>query len=257
MNTHQKKFRSSSGNTVMRTLRRTALFISITAFVSAFVSTAAAATIPGLFNTGTLNDGSLAGGGSVDLHYALTASADPSSTAFVTSTIPSGFWIANGPNSQWIAPDPNQNFSGLGDSPGSYVYRLTFNLAGFDSTTASIAGQWAVDDIGQDIKVNGVSTGQITGSGISQSNFNTFHSFTINSGFAAGINTLDFLVLNDPNNFGLNPTGLRVEFLSATASPVPVPVAAWLFGSGLMGLAAVARRKRVSVVRKSNMNRVQ
>ncbi len=32
--------------------------------------------------------------------------------------------------------------------------------------------------------------------------------------------------------------------LTATPKPVPVPPAIWLFGSGLMGLAAVARRKK-------------
>jgi hypothetical protein len=29
------------------------------------------------------------------------------------------------------------------------------------------------------------------------------------------------------------------------ASPVPVPAAAWLFGSGLIGLVGVARRKKL------------
>ena len=36
---------------------------------------------------------------------------------------------------------------------------------------------------------------------------------------------------------GMMPSGI-------SSTPVPVPAAAWLFGSGLMGLAAVARRKR-------------
>jgi hypothetical protein len=34
--------------------------------------------------------------------------------------------------------------------------------------------------------------------------------------------------------------------LSAAASPVPVPAAAWLFGSGLLGLVGVARRKPIA-----------
>lgn len=31
-----------------------------------------------------------------------------------------------------------------------------------------------------------------------------------------------------------------------TTAPVPVPAAAWLLGSGVLGLVAIARRKRVS-----------
>jgi len=34
--------------------------------------------------------------------------------------------------------------------------------------------------------------------------------------------------------------------LEGTVSAVPVPAAAWLFGSGLMGLAGVARRRKIS-----------
>lgn len=34
-----------------------------------------------------------------------------------------------------------------------------------------------------------------------------------------------------------------IEYESATAV-VPVPAAVWLFGSGLLGLAVVARRKK-------------
>jgi hypothetical protein len=34
------------------------------------------------------------------------------------------------------------------------------------------------------------------------------------------------------------------EIVFATATVVPVPAAAWLFGSGLIGLAGIARRKR-------------
>ena len=37
----------------------------------------------------------------------------------------------------------------------------------------------------------------------------------------------------------------RGSFLVKDLSPVPVPAAAWLFGSGLLGLIGVARRKKV------------
>jgi hypothetical protein len=43
---------------------------------------------------------------------------------------------------------------------------------------------------------------------------------------------------NPTNTFETRITGLAVP------STIPVPAAAWLFGSGLMGLVAVARRQR-------------
>lgn len=193
----------------------------------------AQADIPGLYNTGIANIGG------ADPHYALTVNVDPGSTAYVVSSMPPS-WTPNGPGSQWIAPAANQTTA----SPGNYVYRTTFDLNGFDPSTASITGQWAADDTGLDIKINGVSTLQSTNS--------TLNPFSINSGFISGLNTLDFLVFNDPNNRSLNPSGLRVEFLSAraqigTAVPanvVPIPAAVWLFVSGLMGLLGITRYNR-------------
>lgn len=45
-----------------------------------------------------------------------------------------------------------------------------------------------------------------------------------------------------PAFFG-SPLALEGLFLAQPASPVPVPAAAWLLGSGLIGLVGVARRK--------------
>ena len=51
-------------------------------------------------------------------------------------------------------------------------------------------------------------------------------------------------------NFGRQYAGLKDNFYYAWAvrsgdvSAVPVPAAAWLFGSGLIGLLGVAKRKR-------------
>ena len=41
----------------------------------------------------------------------------------------------------------------------SYTYRTTFNLSGFDPTTASLTGQWAADNEGPNVLLNGISTG--------------------------------------------------------------------------------------------------
>src|SRR3981081_3166856 len=74
---------------------------------------ASAAPITTLFNTGVKNDGTLAAGGSVDLHYTLTLSADPAfpgPSAFVANPIPAPFWF-NTATSQWIAPRADQTLS--------------------------------------------------------------------------------------------------------------------------------------------------
>jgi len=55
------------------------------------------------------------------------------------------------------------------------------------------------------------------------------------------VNCLNPPALSDPSNLHLllDPTSLTVT----SAAVVPVPAAAWLFGSGLIGLIAVSRRK--------------
>lgn len=51
------------------------------------------------------------------------------------------------------------------------------------------------------------------------------------------------LTINEPTFFG-SPAVLQGLFLAGpTPSAVPVPAAAWLFGSGLLGLVGIARRK--------------
>ncbi len=54
--------------------------------------------------------------------------------------------------------------------------------------------------------------------------------------------TYDAIVpAGDPSGFGGTPYGVHLE---GSVSKVPVPAAAWLFGSGLVGLVGVARRKK-------------
>jgi len=61
----------------------------------------------------------------------------------------------------------------------------------------------------------------------------------------AGIFSIDFMgyssTTGDPNR-----TYLVIDNLTITASPVPIPAAVWLFGSGLLGLIGIARRRKPS-----------
>jgi hypothetical protein len=49
---------------------------------------------------------------------------------------------------------------------------------------------------------------------------------------------------DDPSNFGGVQYALHLE--GTIGAAVPVPAAVWLFGSGLLGLVGIARRRRLS-----------
>lgn len=60
--------------------------------------------------------------------------------------------------------------------------------------------------------------------------------------FNIGLTGIDYLTIT--GNSGLTVTLLAgLGGVTATASEVPVPAAAWLFGSALVGLAGIGRRK--------------
>jgi hypothetical protein len=189
-----------------------------------------AVPITSLFNTGTITNGTLLAEGSSDPHYELIESPDvlfpgPQSYVVLSTGHPiSNDWLANGPDSQWIGPQSNQDENaGGGNEPGTYIYRTTFDLTGYDPTTAHIAGSWSVDNLGLDILINGASTGY----SLPQFGWNSLHEFAIDSGFVSGTNTLDFVLQNQGG-----PTGLRVE-MSGTAF-VPEPSGLSLVALGML-----------------------
>src|SRR6266581_3257881 len=193
-------------------------------FLSLLVMPLQGASIPGLFNTGVDNSGALLSAGAVDAHYKLITSADTNfpgpDSIVVNQDFPiageagNGPWLTNGPISKWIAPQADQTCCGLGTAggnggnlPGDYVYRISFNLSGFDLSTVKITGQWAVDSEGVEIKINGTSTGTKIPPFPPQPS-ESWHPFTITSGFVDGVNTLDFVVNRSSGKY---PTGLRAE----------------------------------------------
>lgn len=173
--------------------------------------------IPGLFATGVDPSGAPLAAGATDPHWTLVVSPDPSATGPAAFVVQDGFpippWLANSSQSRWIAP---RSDAGAGNSPGDYVYRLSFSLADFDPATAVVTGRWSSDNGGVDIRLNGVPLG-IAFDG----NFAQFSApFEIRGGFVDGTNTLEFVVNNAGD--GANPTGFRAE-LSGTADRPPAP----------------------------------
>jgi hypothetical protein len=200
-------------------------------FVAFTMPSAHAATISGIFNTGVDDTGQVLPVGSSELHYELTGPISPASVVE-----PNRLWIAAPAGSAWIGPTSGNTADPLGDY--DYTYTLTFDLTSLDHSTATITGEWATDNDAV-ILLNNVNTG------ITNIDFLALYPFSISDGYIPGINTLQFVVTNQPGS-GSNPTGLLIANLSGEASVVPIPAAVWLFGSGLLGMIGVARRKKTA-----------
>lgn len=201
------------------------------------------ASIPGLFNTG------IGAADTQDSHYALSKTAGaPAIYTYGYVTQNSGgylpnVWLANSSVSKWLTPTQDQDQSFDPSRDGVYHWVLSFDLAGYRPDTASLTGRWAADNTGV-VLLNGHQLG-------SSSGFSSWATFSATGSlFVAGINTLDFVVTNKAQSSN-NPTGLRVEFTSSSALPVPLPPASLLFASLLTGVGSVAgirgRRRRLRV----------
>ncbi len=194
-------------------------------------------TISGLKNTGA---GFAAG--SQDTNYTLTVTGGStvlgSNHGYVAqnNAFPVGPWLANTATSSWLTPLQDQAASFDPVVNGQYTFHTTFNLAGFNASSASFSGQFAADNSAV-AYLNGVQIGLANG-------FSSWSSFSANSGFVSGVNSLDFVVTNIHQASG-NPIGLRVEFTASNvtaAVPEPETYGMLLAGLALVGFAAKRRR---------------
>ena len=213
---------------------------AIAAAALALLTTTGAQAVPvtTFYNTGVDNTQAVLANGAPETHYALFSTPAGSAPGVRVATSANGFpippWLGDDSASAWIGPNTD---SALDGAAGQYDYRTTFDLTGFDATTAVLNGLWAADDSGDNILINGLSTAQPGGGG-----FKSFTSFSVTNGFISGINTIDFLVTNVSG-----PTGLRVEgalTADVATSPVPEPISLAILGVGLAGTGLIRRFKR-------------
>jgi len=152
-----------------------------------------------------------------------------------------------------------------GENPNIDNPWFFFNNTGMSQTTSPIttasndgAGNVTLDFSGWAVTWNGIDNIPMGGDA---ANFGT-NGGTINTGIATmtcatDCSDGDTYVLDyaaqvpkgDPSNFGGVPYVLHLEGTISGTLPdapaaVPVPAAVWLFGSGLVGLAGVARRRK-------------
>jgi hypothetical protein len=122
-------------------------------------------------------------------------------------------WNADDTNSQWISWSDTHT-----GGPAGYTFTQTFDLTGYDPTTAAIQGTLWVDDgaymylNGQPLTYADNSTWSTTGTpGV------PFSIGPNNSLFEAGLNTLTVVITSADSNY----EGIRVLIQSATATPTP------------------------------------
>ena len=167
--------------------------------------------IASLFSTGVDGNGMSLADGRPDSHYQVadfTSGVIQPARALDNATIDVNGLAPDTATSSWIVPGDN--------AAGLYDYRTTFDLTGDDPATASIAGAWAVDGVAN-ITLNNQFTGLTSFYGDA-----ALTPFTIGSGFVAGVNTLDFYVINTVDQA---PTGLDVQlagtaYLAGQSTPV-------------------------------------
>ena len=149
-------------------------------------------------------NGNLLDAGLVDPHYVVV---ETGLQAVKTQPVNSYNRLEENDASGWIWQTANNQPTNI-----ELSFETTFDLTGYDDTTAIITGDWAVDDRGLGIALNGKAIGLTNNSG-----YSLFTSFAITSGFQPGVNTLTFTVIDNGVAGGLRVDNVRLRAMRALA----------------------------------------
>lgn len=210
---------------------------SVLATACILVGTIAATAAP-LISTG------VGGVGSAETNWIVTSGApptalDPVLPAFAVDgaeDYPGAWASTTGLEANWITPYSNGS-SAINDASSNAATNVyTYTLASFTAPVTDIIIQWATDN-GAEFFLNGTLLSSIPAPTISDTPYTPLQSFVILASAFATSNTFEVVVTNLAYS-GANPTGLVVD-----VSAVPLPPAALLFGSALLGLNWLRRRR--------------
>lgn len=146
------------------------------------------------------------------------------------------------------------NINGLGFRNDGTLFANGFTLSATDPGTSHLFTLDLTTGAATDIGPSGVTLGRsLSYSGLAFSNDGTLlsmGSLDAASGTLYSVNTANGAAtsLNSGTGYGTGPIHFGVDggLTFAPAAVVPVPAAVWLFGSGLLGLVGMARRKKAA-----------
>lgn len=139
-----------------------------------------------------------------------------------------------------------ESVAALGGTPGTGGAELpvTANLQG-KLNLSGTAGKVALINgtaLSGGVTTAGVYT-PITGAFVDLIGYGTAANFNNNKALTANLSLTTAVFQDNAGVLTVGPTGLHAQSdYSATATPTPIPAAAWLLGSGLFGLAGFRRR---------------
>jgi hypothetical protein len=100
-------------------------------------------------------------------------------------------------------------------APGQYTFATTFDLSGFDPSSAHLHLNLSADDKVAEVRINGVAVP--IPSSFPDHWFSPTYPLDIDTGFVSGVNRLEIIVYNEPGQSGgLSQMGLRAD-VSGTA----------------------------------------